>query len=504
MLSTLKNGGDTTMPGDYAPMPRVGPQRTVNQQPETPQPIISRKSFKKPSTSMVRPSGARRTRRRSLTPEIVIEKSSRRCCNPRRSCVFTVPLDCRPTLGLRGPPRRYLEIERIRCRRRRRRRSPCDDHDKLNPQQPPQAFLLTNPAPQVSVVPQMLTAAVPVAPKMNALTVEMIQSLPRKTVHLPPIHLPGSQANENTPLQTVILPAEFINPIDGSLSIIQAMPMSNANVAVANVQPSMIVPIHTVNQVPVQPSMIIPSQSANLASTKPSPVNLANNPLRDRFLQLFQRLKIPQTRQPSPPPISSTVAGLPPNQPVSLNTNQPVVDSFQSSIRRPTTRPMAQFDPNQSSNQPIRSSYTATETNQPFNSINRTEIRPAYYRDSQYPPENLPMDYSGSSFTATNTTNKPNYLSSNQKPPTSSDIGPYSRANITPYTNTVNRLGNSQFLVNRSVPTRYSAAAPTATTEPVNSNTTGNYTNILNRETSNNNGLRSILRNREQTTSTNL
>ena len=159
----------------------------------------------------------RRRRSRPLTPDIVIERRSHHSFNGHR--IMRIPLDNRPTLGLRGPPKRFIEIERVPCRRRRRRRkchSPYAERDFVIPSSAPAPVIAANPLdhhPSASSADATTWFA--------NLTADMIENLPRRTIHLPPIYLPGCQATAQTPLQTVVFPAEIINPIDGSLSVIR-------------------------------------------------------------------------------------------------------------------------------------------------------------------------------------------------------------------------------------------------------------------------------------------
>lgn len=179
----------------------------------------ARASINRPTIRSRRPSREKSQRRRRksrpLTPDIVIERRShrrRRHHHQQDSSdghqIIRIPFYDRPTLGLRGPPKRFIEIERIPCRRKRRRcYSPCDTSDFSR-------------IPSIVASPPIIQT--PQASNwLENLTVEMLEKLPRRTIHLSPIYLPGSQATTETPLQTVVLPAEIINPIDGSLSVIK-------------------------------------------------------------------------------------------------------------------------------------------------------------------------------------------------------------------------------------------------------------------------------------------
>ena len=439
MLSAAANGGEGTMPGDYRgwsggpagplgppPIPMAG---NAFRTPIPPLPAARSMppSFQPPlrGPPMVPPPGLppaaypgrpprRHRRRRPLTPEIVVERRSRHHgSSGGRARVFTIPVDNRPTLGLRGPPKCVIEIERVRCRRRRRPRSYCyddydDDYDDYPPppplplpvQLPPQSNVVVANPISVPCAPTAQTGALnPAEALLNNLTQEAIDNLPRQTVHLQPIHLPGSQADANTELQTVIFPAEIINPVDGSLSVIRANgsgtnlntipavpPPLNIAAAPSNIVLPSIIQRPGLNVAPAAGLIPAPITPRPPAAVSPA---LTGNPIRQRFLDLFQRLRFPSS------PEQPAAAPLPP---------QPAVGPI-----RPTLPSMSQFEPSPNPYPPANI--------QPYRSTLGAPNRPSTY-------------------TPTVTPSTPAYRPASLNPSTGgSDIGPYRPANITPYMN---------------------------------------------------------------------
>ncbi len=492
------NANDSTMPGDYESwspsQPMVPPTRTPFPQlpPTSPtarlptrtplprlppgRPTAGLSMRRPPIVPRVHHIRSRRHRRRPLTPEIVIERRSHGRSSWGRNRVITVPLDNRPTLGLRGPPKRVIEIERVRCHRRRRSPSIRYEYDYDGPplplsQQPiivanPIANPFLSPAQQSFTVPVNNTAAAATSAFLSNLSQEMVDNLPKQTVHLPPIHLPGSQADANTELHTVTFPAEIINPVDGTLSIIQANRNAN-NAGAINIQP--------ISAAPVQPQLInMPTTFGIPVVPRGPPASpaMASDPLMHRFQELFQRLSIPQTQPILPAP----------NPPMIRPAPNP-------SMIRPTLPTMSQFDPrNNTVNNPptISSPSTANLRSypsgniQPTNPLNIGSYRPANitpsgqvsnmsyrpaniissgplsnmpYRPANitpsgpvsnmsYPPANI-TPYRPSTFTPSAQPNNTTYRSYNTEPSNSSDLGPYQPANITPYANITNRSSNN-------------------------------------------------------------
>ena len=312
----------STMPPTGTPFPRIPLGPPIGRQPlgvrfpRRPAVYPATGSFMRrlPMAPSRRPLRLRRHRRRPLTPEIVIERQHRHHSSRGRHRVITVPHDSHPTLGLRGPARCEVEIERVRsCRRRRRCRSPRYEYDHGDPPPlPPQPItIVANPIanpclpPTQSsfVIPFNNTAAVATSRSFPNLTQEMIENLPKQTVHLPPIHLPGSQADANTEFHTVIFPTEIINPVDGSLSIIQAHPGSNG-VRTSNIQSTIPTPFQpqSFNNLPT-----VVGTPAAFGRPQGSPAILTD-PVMQRLRERFQRMRFPQTqlRPPAPiPPMNS-------------------------------------------------------------------------------------------------------------------------------------------------------------------------------------------------------
>jgi hypothetical protein len=435
--------GESVMPGDYEPWPRAAsratPSTTVRPPPRPSVPPISRSRRQPPpavpsSASPRRrrpipppspPIRQRRSRQRPLTPKIVIERRSRHHRSSGRDRVMRIPLDNRPTLGLRGPPKRVLEIERVRCRRRRRSKPTYyeDDYDTPPPPPQPQSYaVVANPIANPCLPPvQSSLMTSNSAALFSNLTSEMIQNLPRHTVHLPPIHLPGSQADANTELHTVIFPAEIINPIDGTLSIIQTNPPTNAS-GDANTYPSV--------TVPTQPQLM--SMPTNVGTSMVMPT-IASGPWMQQIRNHFQQFSIPQTQASSPlqnPPFIqpslpvmtayNSTNNAPYNPQTVLRMNTTNTGPYSSANIRPTSTPHIG---------PYRSTTfsPANPTNPtPYRLPNSTPYRPPNAAPSS--PANI-QPY------------RPVSIGSFNLP----DIGPYLAANITPYSAAPNRsVGNSR------------------------------------------------------------
>jgi hypothetical protein len=430
-------GGESTMPGDYeqwsGAASRMAPPRTAPSPPPRPSiPQRSRSNQRPPQVSpaagpITRPSvtlahspvRSRRPRRRSLTPDIVIDRRHRHHTSSGRHRVITIPLDNLPTLGLRGPPKRVLEIERVRCRRHRRARSSYYEPDDYMPPPPPQQpqsnVLATNPylspaQPSLMVSPNNSAASLAF---ISNLTPEMIENLPRRTVHLPPIYLPGSQADANTELHTVVFPAELINPIDGTLSIIQRDPTINYG-GFPNIQPPV--------AISAQPPLI--NAPAHVESPLAS-LAMLSGPFMQQVQDLFRRITLSATQSPlssynhaniQPPLPATSQYNATPN---SLYNPQTIPSI---STKNTGSYPSANIRP---TNTLIDEPYNTTTT---FTPTSRANIRP-------YRPANI-TPYQIASNTPSNTRNITSYTPANNTP--------YSPANITPYQTTTNTPSNSR------------------------------------------------------------
>ncbi|CAF1292221.1 unnamed protein product [Adineta steineri] len=532
------NGGDSTMPGDYEPFLRGRPRGAplsnstlpadLSMRPRTPFPQLSaapsagglpmrtpfpqlsagplagglpmrtqfpnlhmvpprrRSSMRRPHMLPARhPIRIRRPRRRPLTPDIVIDRRSHGHSSWGRHGVIRVPLDNRATLGLRGPPKRVLEIERVRCHRRRRPRCYDYEYDYDDPPPPP-PLAVPQPAPMVAnpvvnvCFPSNNTNAIATSTLLSNLTPEMLNNLPKQTVHLEPIHIEGSHADNNTGFHTVVFPAEIINPIDGTLSIIQANPEANNN-NISNIS-NILPPIAT----SIQPqSLNLPTVIGTPIASGGLPVRppMAANPLRQRFLELFQRLntsrtqpQIPTSNPPINQPAVSNMSGISPtsnrlnNLPANSLRYPPNISEFNPMGNRLNNLPT-----NPLRNPPNLGQYSSNTG--PYRSSNITP-----YQSTNITP------YRTSTFTPSSRVNNMTYLSPSGAPSNSSDLGPYRPANITPYTNMSNRSTNNPlsrppFSSNL---TRYASAGSLASTNtfttgspsssPVH-RTTGNYAN---------------------------
>ncbi|CAF1494461.1 unnamed protein product [Adineta ricciae] len=424
---------ESTMPGDYEPMRRAAERIAPPRKTSPVRPIaapMSRPRPRSPSLSPTRPAArrqptkrvrspvrVRRARRRSLTPDIVIDRRNRRHGSSRRGRVIRIPLDDRPTLGLRGQPTQVLELERVRCRRRRRRRrrkkrhSHCHEpeHNDLLLQQPPSNIIMPSP---------MLNPSLPLNNNQNSfisflsnLTPQAIENLPKQTVHLPPIHLPGSQANTDTELNTVIFPAELINPIDGTLSVIQANPTANA-----------------INPVLINSSLPIAASTQQQIITVSAPattlqnyVATASEPFLRQLEDLVQRVTLSQAQ--STLPSSVPQSSLPP-----ISRMDPAAIRPTTILNRPPTNPSMYPATNRGNTVPYRLS-----TNTSFQSSSNMLNNPTGMTPSR--PNNPPI-----------------YQPRRAVPSNTSDIGPYRPANITPYNAAPNRSVTSSSLFSSAPP----------------------------------------------------
>ncbi|UJR30944.1 hypothetical protein I4U23_018456 [Adineta vaga] len=439
------NEEEPTMPGDYEPMrsaaARIAPPTTSSPTRPTAPPMSKRRPRptsvsptrrtarrRQPTKQTSSLSRSHRSRRRSLTPNIVIDRRHRRHESSRRGRVIRIPLDNRPTLGLRGPPKRILELERVRCRRPRycHRRKHCslgyEDEQNNISQQLPSNVIIANPIPN------------PCAPSNNNqnallkflsnLNPQMMENLPKHTVRLPPIHLPGSQADNNTELHTVVFPAELINPIDGTLSIIQATPGVNG------VNPGMINNSLSILG-PTQPQRIgIPT---NGTATIPNYVATASDPFLQQLQDLVQRVTLSQAQ--STLPASNPTMFQPPLSNIP-QSNTSLISRMNSANIRPTNIP------NSTPTYPPIST-TNTESTRPYRPANITPYRLPNNRSFQSPShiQNRP-----SGVTPYRPPNQTTFQPRRAPPSPTSDVGPYRPANITPVNATPNRSIASSML----------------------------------------------------------
>lgn len=292
-----------------------------------------------------------------------------------------IPLNDRPTLGLRGPPTRVLELERVRCRRRRRRcRSPCYEVEDAAPPPPQPNFIMANPIPNPCAPPIQTPAnsRAALVTLLANLTPAAIDSLPKQTVHLPAIHLPGSQANADTELHTVVFPAELINPLDGTLSVLQATPTMNVIGGPAAMSVSMPVPVAAAPA----PVVNVPHGGSPLHNYVAS----ASGPFLQQLHDLVQRVTLSQAQAapipPMPPPISriapASVRPAPP--PTTYANNAPYQPANITPYRLPansSVRPagVTPYRMNNATNfQPSRAPLMGTSDIGPYHPANITTI----------------------------------------------------------------------------------------------------------------------------------
>jgi hypothetical protein len=485
------NGGDSTMPGNYESWPGVASRTAQFGAPSTPFPQLHTAPstpFPQPHTapstpfprlpmvppmtgpSMRRPPigpplRPRRHRRRPLTPEIEIARRPRHHSSWGRNRVITVPLDHRPTLGLRGPPRRVVEIERVRCHRRQRPRSSYYEDDYYDPTPPPRLpqsiAMVANPIANPCLPPAQ-SSLFAASELLSNLTPEMINTLPKRIVHLQPIHLPGSQADANTELQTIVFPAEVINPVDGTLSVIQfnsgmngGGAMNIQSTATGHFQPQLINIPNTIG------TSIMPR------GLQVSP-GMAADPLMQRFRDLFQRLNIPQGNSISPAPNPSTNRPTIPNisqfDPTDIGPYPPANIQPTNPSNIPSYRPAGVAPTSTANITPYRSSSfapSALASNPTYSPASNTLNTPAGI--SSYQPANI-TPYRSSSFTPSALASNPTYSPVSTGTSIPSDIGPYRPANITPYTNIANRPSGNPLLGSSfsSGPTAYTSSLPSA------------------------------------------
>ena len=252
-------------------------------------------------------------------------RSSSHHRSPRSHRIITVPFDHRPSFDSGGTTTRLLEIERIPRRRRRRCCSSCcemKDEPVTSPlaaqsnmvvaQPITNAYWPSTPPSFVSPCGNTYAASAPLA----NLTAEMIASLPRTVVHLPPIHMPAVQANMNTELRNVTLAAEPSHPTDGNLSTNQT------------------------------PSFNVPS---NAAVTLPMSSGNTLGPFMQQIHKLMQQWNTPQA-----PPL------LPPSDFAQCQSNTTNVGPYPLANIRPTVAPNIESPPSTfsaQSNAPSTSSY---------------------------------------------------------------------------------------------------------------------------------------------------
>ena len=425
---------------------------------------------KRSMVSENRPISLRRCRRRSLGPDIVIDPRSCYRSSKGRHCIIRIPLDHGPTLGLRGLPKRMLEIERVRCRRRRRPRSLCYEYDDYCDDVPPQpTTIIANPIPNPCLpsVQPSLTAppntvnGAAVSAFLANLTPDMMENLPRKSVHLPPIHLPGSRANVNTELHTVVFPVEVINPVDATLSIVQPRAQANSN-GIASIQPNI--------TILTQPQLInTPTVVSTPVTPRAPPMFLATgaDPLMDRFHQLFQRLRIPQspsTSSPTNPSVTrATLSSTSALNPTATTVNNPTAIPFSNTanIRGYPAANIQRLDPsNTASYRPPSVALTIPANAGPYrppSNVSPLSTSVGTYRPANTgpyrPPSNVSplstsvgtyrpantIPYRPSSFTPSSVANNATYHPTNAVSSGSSNISPYPPANITPYANRTDR-----------------------------------------------------------------
>ena len=445
--------------------------------------------FWPPDSSPDRSPRNSRSRRRIRTPEISLERQKHhhhrhhhhhhrhRSSEPNR--IITIPLDNYPTYGMGGSPRQVLEIERVRCHRRRKHRPRCykigydippPPPPTMVPLQPQSNIIYTNPAPPSYLVPVPPPSYLPpsfITPTntnpppswlstYSNLTPQMIENLPRKIVHLPPIYLPDDQADLDTEFDSVIFPAEIVNPIDGSLSIIQCNSIANSAGTTFAQSPAVI---------PVQPQFIT---APTTTYSPPTMISRASGPFMQQVQDLFQRMTLSPPQIMSSPynqkitqsvlPQYGTAMNSPYNPQIILPTDttdigpyppaniQPIV-SQNSGPYYPTT-----FTPTYSGNigpyPPANITPYRSSTNAQYNPVSNGAYQLANI--GPYRPANI------TPYTSLNASSTTNAMRSDPGtfiiPPDTSDIGPYGPANITPYTRRFDQ-SNDISILTPSIPT---------------------------------------------------
>ncbi|CAF0738676.1 unnamed protein product [Didymodactylos carnosus] len=275
----------------------------------------------------------------SSNSSIEIELPPRRRHRFREKSIITIPFPSRPTLFLR-PPRRILEIERVRSRRRYEYVTEPRRYEYVTEPQ----VLVTNP---ITVHVPSSSSPAPLSspsPQQPGLTAAMIENLPKRVVHLQPIHLGAENLpSQNLPptdeadLDTVTLPVEYIGP-DGTLSILQAGPDGTLSILphqtpTLNIPQMNVIPAQEINPQPLlnygnTDALIVPSQNLPVSNAE-----------LQQFLrqaqQLFQRIgPLAPAQQPSLVPLNV-------NSYPSLSQNLPL--SFTNSSSN--LNPLSQFAP---------------------------------------------------------------------------------------------------------------------------------------------------------------
>ncbi|CAF3631307.1 unnamed protein product [Rotaria socialis] len=444
---------ESRMPGSYREwaglVPNAAPSiptiYPLNQQPPPP-PLVPAGMAREQRVSFIPailPTRRHPSRPRSMTPDIVIERRrphrhhhhhhhhNHHHGSSRRHRILRIPFDDHPTLGLRGPPKRILEIERVPCHRNRKRHSSCYEieYDDPPPQQP--NVVVANPMSNPyfpSGDTSFITSndnSFDTLALISSLTPEMIQNLPKQTVYLPPIHMPGSQADANTVLNAVVFPAEIINPVDGSLSILKSNSTTN--------------PTETAD---IQPIVPVPSQSLlpNLPPRVPSaPIS---GPFMQQVQNLFQRLVLPRAQSVFPPSNNPIIQPLLPIMPqYNAATNE--INRLQTipQVSAETEGPYPPANIRQI-NPPNNGPYNSTATLTPYNPSNSMTYRPA---------------------------NITPYQSSSTLPFSSANTLPYHSANITPYQSVITRFSNPT----NNTPYRPANITPNQPSSITSSNPTG-------------------------------
>ncbi|CAF3069563.1 unnamed protein product [Rotaria sp. Silwood2] len=404
--------------------------RPTRQPPIIPSMMASQPQLSfRPTISPVR---RRKRRQRSITPEIVIERRHRHHQSSGRHRIITIPLDYQPTLGLRGPQQRVLEIERVRCRRHRKRHSSCYEieYDDSPPSlsQPQPNIIIANPIPnpcsppaQSSFITYANNTVDPLALFSN-LTADIIENLPKQVVYLPTMNFLGSQVNASTEFDTVVFPTEIINPIDGTLSIIQSNSTINAS-EITNIQPTIPAPAEPqLNNIPtnIRPPM--------------APLTMTSGPFMQQVQDFLQRLTLSQP-QPTSLPSNNTI--IEPSLPLTSQYNTATNEYYnlqtipQINTRNTEPYPSANIRP---TNTPNSGSYNST-TFRPSNimthrSASNGPSSPANI--TSYPPANI-TSYRPLNITPSSRANRTPYHPVTITSSSLANIAPYPSANITPY-----------------------------------------------------------------------
>ena len=428
-------------------------------------------------------------RKRSILPEIIIERRRHHHSSSRQHQIIRIPLENDPILGPHGPPKKMLEIECIPRRRHHKRYSSCYEVSRNIPSlmsiQPQSNPVVANSTPNSCFPTVQSTLSTSVGNSTGSLTLcsnvtsEAGENLPKKPVHLPSVHLPNSRAGANAELRTIIFPAEFINPVHQTPSIIQSNSTSTGD-QVVNVAARVPVPAQT-------PLINVQTNSKSSASPLPT----ISGPFTQQIRSLFQRLDL-SSRQPAllysnDASVQSSIPVLTPHNALTnaLHRSQAIPPV---NARNRGSYPLTNIPPtnilnsrrhNQTNFTPYSSSHNVLHRPSgitPYHSFNDASSSPEKMTSNHstnitpYPPANI-TPYDSVSFGSPNSTNTRAHHLTSIVPHNISDSKLYHPTNITLRSPAYNRSSGSSTLPSSvsSVPDPYSSSSSFSSSDSFNS-----------------------------------